>query len=397
MTTETTPSTQGPLTGRLVTLLSIATGVIVANLYYLQPLLHQMSRDFHVGAASASLLITSMQVGYMAGLAFVVPLGDLIPRRRLLVGIFLLSALTMGIGAVLTSFAALALVTLVIGLSSVGGQVIIPFAADLALPGQRGRTIAHVTSGLLLGILLSRTVSGLIAQVAGWRSVYWGAAALLVVVALVLHRVLPTEPARPRVTYRTLVVGSLSLLVTERELRRRAWLGALAFGGFSAMWTTLSFHLSRAPFHYSNGVIGLFGLFGVAGVAAANVAGHHADRQRTRRSTIVSATIYVLGFAVLWFGRHSPGALAVGIMALDAGVQGIQISNQSIIYTLVPEARSRINSAYMVCFFAGASLGSYAAGQLYGSFSWGGVCALGGAIGLALLMTALWSPRRATV
>jgi predicted MFS family arabinose efflux permease len=397
MTTETAPTTQHPLGKGLVTTMAVATGVIVANLYYLQPLLHQMTQDFHVGAASASLLITFTQVGYAVGLAFVVPLGDLIARRRLVVGIFLLSAVLMAIGATLTSFTLLALVTFVIGLSSVGGQVIIPFAADLAEPDQRGRVIARVMSGLLVGILLSRTVSGLVAQAASWRTVYWTAAALLVAMALVLGKVLPDEPVRQRVTYWSLVVGSFLLLVAERELRRRAWFGGLVFAGFSAMWTTLSFHLSGAPFHYSNAVIGLFGLFGVAGVTAANVAGHHADQQRTQRTTVAAALLFVAAFAGLWFGRHSFWAMALGIMVLDAGMQGMQISNQSIIYSLVADARSRITSAYMVCCFTGASIGSYAAGQLYATYGWGGVCSLGAFIGLGLLVPALWwrSPRPA--
>jgi predicted MFS family arabinose efflux permease len=252
-------------------------------------------------------------------------------------------------------------------------------------------------SGLLVGILLSRTVSGLVAQAASWRTVYWTAAALLVAMALVLGKVLPDEPVRQRVTYWSLVVGSFLLLVAERELRRRAWFGGLVFAGFSAMWTTLSFHLSGAPFHYSNAVIGLFGLFGVAGVTAANVAGHHADQQRTQRTTVAAALLFVAAFAGLWFGRHSFWAMALGIMVLDAGMQGMQISNQSIIYSLVADARSRITSAYMVCCFTGASIGSYAAGQLYATYGWGGVCSLGAFIGLGLLVPALWwrSPRPA--
>jgi predicted MFS family arabinose efflux permease len=398
MTSETISSEEEPLSNTLITLMAIAIGIIVANLYYLQPLLHQITHEFHVGAASASLLITFTQIGYAAGLAFVVPLGDLIARRRLVVAIFLLAAVTMAVSAMLTSFVLLAAVTLVVGLVSVGGQVIIPFAADLANPQQRGRVIARVMTGLLMGIMLSRVISGLVAQAAGWRTVYWTASGILVAMALVMHRVLPDEAVRVRVRYRSLVVGSFSLLVTERELRRRAWFGALVFGGFSTLWTTLSFHLAIAPFHYSNAVIGLFGLFGVAGVTAANVAGHHADRQRTHLSTIVAASFFVVAYAILWFGRDSLWALAIGIIVLDAGMQGMQITNQSIIYSLAPEARSRINSAYMACCFTGASLGSYSAGELYAAYGWGGDCWLGAAIGLGLLVPALvWRAPRATL
>ncbi len=370
--------------------MALAIGVIVANLYYLQPLLHQISHDFHASTANTSSLMTLVQAGYAVGLALVLPMGDLIARRRLVVGIFLTSALAMALGALVGSFALFAVIAFVIGVTSVGGQVIIPLAADLAAPAQRGRVIARVMTGLLLGILLSRIISGLVAQAVGWRAMYWAASGLLVVMALVLHRALPDEPVRPHVRYRTLVAGSFSLLVTLPALRRRAWFGALIFAAFNTVWTTLSFHLSAAPFHYSNAVIGLFGLFGVAGVLAANLAGHHADRQRSYASTIVAALLFLGAFSVLSLGRDSFWGVALGLVLLDAGMQGLQITNQSIIYSLAPDARSRVNSAYMVCAFTGASVGSYAAGLLYSSYGWTGDCWLGAAIGLGLLIPALF-------
>jgi predicted MFS family arabinose efflux permease len=378
-----------PLSNGLITLMAVAIGIIVANLYYQQPLLHQISRNFHVGTARASLLMTLAQVGYAIGLAFVVPLGDVWPRRRLVVSIFGLAAVTMAVAASMTSFTLLAVFTLVIGLSSVGGQVLVPLAADLAEPAQRGRVIARVMTGLLLGVLLSRTASGLVAQLAGWRTVYWTASALLAVMAVILHRVLPKEAAREHVAYRKLVAGVFSLFVTQRQLRRRAYLGAVIFASNNALWTTLSFLLAGAPFHYSNAVIGLFGLFGVAGVLAANAAGHQADRQRTHASTILFALLMLLAFIILALGRNTVILLALGIMVLDTGMQGMQITNQSLIYGLLPDGRSRLNSAYMVSAFAGASIGSYLAGQLYAHFGWYGDCWLGGGLGVALLIPAL--------
>jgi len=383
--------TKKPLSGALITLMAVAIGIIVANLYYLQPLLHQISRNFHVGTARASLLMTFIQVGYAVGLAFVVPLGDIWPRRRLAVGIFVLAAVMMGLAATLTSFTLLAIVTLVIGLSSVGGQVLVPLAADLAEPELRGRVIGRVMTGLLLGILLSRTVSGLIAQVAGWRTVYWVAAGLLAVTSVVLHRALPDEPAREHVAYRRLVAGVFSLFLTQRQLRRRAYLAALIFAANSALWTTLSFLLAGRPFHYSNAVIGLFGLFGVAGVLAANAAGRLADRQRTHVTTIAAAVLLLGAFGVLALGRSTVVLLALGIVLLDTGIQAMQITNQSVIYAILPEGRSRMNSAYMMSGFTGAALGSFAAGQLYAHFGWYGDCWLGGAVGVAILIPAiLW-------
>jgi predicted MFS family arabinose efflux permease len=373
--------------------MAVAVGIIVANLYYLQPLLHQISRDFHVGSARTSLLMTLVQVGYALGLAFVVPLGDIWPRRRLVVTIFGVAAVMMAIAAMLTSFTLLAIVTLFIGLASVGGQVMVPLAADLAEPAERGRVIARVMTGLLMGILLSRTASGLVAQVAGWRTVYWAAAAMLAVMALILFKALPDEAPRDHVPYRKLVASVFSLFVTQKILRRRAYFGFLIFACNSALWTTLSFLLSGSPFHYSNAVIGLFGLFGVAGVLAANSAGHLADRQRIRLSTILAASLLLGSFFILALGRDSVVILALGIMVLDAGMQGMQITNQSVIYGLLPEGRSRINSAYMVSAFAGASVGSFLAGQFYAHDGWLGDCWLGVVLSVLILIPAIvWRP-----
>jgi predicted MFS family arabinose efflux permease len=375
----------------LITLMSIAIGVIVANLYYLQPLLHQLTKDFRVSESKATLLLVLIQAGYAAGLAFVVPLGDLIPRRRLAVLIFVLASVVVFAGAAAHSFVLFAAITFFIGLASCGGQVILPLGADMANPAQRGRVIWRLMTGLLMGLLLSRSVSGIIAQAAGWRTVYVAAGVALALMAIMLFRVLPNEPVRTPVPYHRLLAGTLGMFVTLPMLRRRSLYGLLIFAAFSALWTTLAFHLSAAPFHYDNLVIGLFGLFGAAGVLAANVAGRNADKQRSHLTTIVGGALILLSFVVLYFGRNVVVLLALGIIMLDAGMQGLQITNQSIIYSLAPDARSRINSAYMVCGFIGAALGSLAAGQCYAHAGWRGDCLLGGGIGLVILVLAiLW-------
>jgi len=360
--------------------MALGACIIVMNLYYVQPLLHQLRGDFHVSTATAAALMTCTQTGYALGLAFVVPLGDIIPRRKLVVGIFLLAALMIGVGSFITSFSFFV----------VGGQVIIPFAADLALEEQRGRVIGKVMTGLLMGVLLSRTFAGLIAQAWGWRAVYVCAAALLVVMAGVMHFALPQEPIRSHVRYRTLVMSSWLLITKHRQLQKRAYLGSLLFAANSTLWTPLSFHLAGAPFKYSNAVIGLFGLFGVAGILAANAAGAQADKQRTKVMTVIGAAILMVSFVILGIGQHMLIGLAIGIIVMDAGMQTVQITNQSVIYSLMPEARSRINSAYMVCCFSGASIGSYIAGVVYSSYGWAGDCWLGGIFGAAIVIPALF-------
>jgi predicted MFS family arabinose efflux permease len=378
-----------PLSGSLITLMAIAIGVIVANLYYLQPLLHQVTKDFRISDSKATLLLVLIQAGYAAGLAFVVPLGDLIPRRRLAVLVFSVASIVMFAGAAAHSFVLFAAITFFIGLASCGGQVILPFGADMAEPGQRGRVIGRLMTGLLMGLMLSRSFSGVVAQAAGWRTVYVAAGVALALMAAMLFRVLPNEPVRPHASYGDLLSGTLRMFATYPMLRRRALYGFLIFAAFSTLWTTLAFHLSAAPFRYDNLVIGLFGIVGAAGVLAANLAGRFADQARSHLTTIACALLILVSFVIFYAGRHVVVGLAIGIVLLDAGMQGLQITNQSIVYSLAPEARSRINSAYMVCAFIGAAAGSLAAGQAYAHAGWRGDCLLGGGIGLLLLVLAL--------
>ena len=381
---------QQRLNSTLVVVMASAIGIIVANLYYLQPLLHQVRSGFHVSTASTSLLITLIQTGYVIGLFFILPLGDLFVRRNLIVTIFLVAAAAMAGASFVHSFAFFAVLTVVIGLSSVAGQIIIPFGADLAPDAQRGRVVGKLMTGLLGGVLMSRTLSGAISEAIGWRGVYLVSAGLLVATALVLFLVLPQERSRDRYEYRHLITGGINMMRRSRELRRRGWFGGTAFGAFSVLWSTLAFHLSSSPFHYSSGVIGLFGM---AGILSANVTGRLADEGRTALATRSAAFLIATGFVVLYLGRTNVWAIVAGTIILDAGAQGIHVSNQSIIYALAPNQRSTINSIYMVCFFTGASLGSLFSGYAYAHYGWNGTCVVGGAFGLATIIPALlWRP-----
>ena len=371
-------------------IIAVATGAVVANLYYAQPVLHQVARQFHSGPGPTSLIITATQIGYAAGLLLVVPLGDLCtPAGNWSPASSLVAVVALVCVRLAPNLLIFGLASVAVGCASVAGQVMIPFAADLAPPERRGRVVARIMTGLLLGILLARTVSGLVAQWAGWRAIYWLSAALMVLFAVILWRALPDERPRPHRSYGHLVGSSLRLLVDEPVLRRRAWHGACAFACFSVLWTTIAFLLSGPPYHYSNAVIGLFGLVGAGGILAANMAGKLADADRHTASTLVAGLLLVGSFGLLWVGRTSLAALIVGIVVLDIGTQGMQITNQAIIYALRPDARSRINSAYMVCYFIGGATGSVLAGTVYGSEGWSAVCLLGVGFGLlTLAMTA---------
>jgi predicted MFS family arabinose efflux permease len=341
-----------------------------------------VAHDFHTGSGLASLIITATQVGYAAGLLLVVPLGDLYARRILVVRIFVLAALALVACALSPDIWIFGLASVAVGTASVAGQVMIPFAADLAPAARRGRVVARIMTGLLLGILLARTVSGLVAQLAGWRAIYWFSSALMIAFAAILWRALPGERPRPHRGYASLVGSSLRLLVDEPILRRRAWHGACGFACFSVLWTTIAFLLSGSPYHYSSIVIGLFGLVGAAGILAANLAGRLADVNRSAVATLAAGILLTGSFGLLWFGRSSLAALIAGIIVLDIGTQGMQITNQAIIYALRPDARSRINSAYMVCYFIGGAVGSLTAGVVYGGDGWSGLCVLGAGFGL---------------
>lgn len=390
-TSEATLAPQGQpeLRGSLVLLMAVATGAIVANLYYLQPVLHQAATSLRVGTAAGGTLVTLTQLGYAAGLLLIVPLGDLHPRRSLVVLLVLLAAVAALLAACSPTFVLFGIASLALGALSVGGQVMIPFAADLAPEERRGRVVGRMMTGLLTGILLSRTLSGVVAEMLGWRGVYVVAAGLMLVMAALLWRALPPEQPRVHTSYRSLVTGSLAMLVDLPTLRRRALLGALGFAAFSVLWTTLAFHLSSQPFRYSSGVIGAFGLLGVAGALAANIAGALADRGHQSRATLFAALLIAASFILLLLGSTSIAAIIVAVVALDLGVQGLQITNQSVIYALAPDARSRITSAYMFCYFLGGAAGSLVAGIAYAAGGWSASCELGVGIGVCLLLAAV--------
>jgi predicted MFS family arabinose efflux permease len=274
-------------------------------------------------------------------------------------------------------------------------QVLVPMAASLADDAHRGQVVGTVMSGLLLGILLARTVSGIVAAVASWRAVYVMAAVLTLGMAGVLARFLPSEQERPRIAYGSLLASAFRLLRTESLLQRRVLFGMLAFAAFSVFWTTMAFLLAGAPYHYGDLVIGSFGLVGAAGAVCANFAGRWADRGWTKATTLTFAVCVGGSFLPLWCGPHSLGLLIVGILVLDVGVQGLQITNQSMIYRLAPEARSRVNAAYMVCYFIGGAIGSAVGAGLYDLQGWAGVCLLGAAIGIAGTIAAVVDAVRA--
>lgn len=376
---------------RRVTMMAIASGGAVANLYYAQPLLSSIGQAFGTGTAATGWIVTMAQAGYALGLLLLVPIGDIIDRRRLILSVLTLSPLMLLLAGFAPSIWVLYAAQLAIGLTSVVAQVLVPFAASLATDDQRGHVTGTVTSGLLLGILLSRTISGVLADLVGWRGVYFVGAAAMVILALVLRRELPADQPKERMAYGALI-RSVGRLVRENGvIRERSLYGLLVFGAFSAFWTTVSFMLAQPPYGYSNTVIGLFGLIGAAGASMASVAGRLADRGIGRMATGAFAGAVLLSFLVLWLGGRSLIALVAGVILLDVAVQALQVLNQSEIYRVAPGARTRANSAYMTAYFIGGSLGSALGSALYAAAGWGAVCLMGA--GLIAVVVAVWAVR----
>ena len=314
------------------------------------------------------------------------PLGDVLDRRKLTLGLLLLSILALVIVALAPTFLPFALASVLLGLSSVGAQVLVPFAASLADDATRGKTVGTVMSGLLLGILLARTVSGAVSGVLGWRAVYLLAAGALALLGAVLWRQLPRvqRPAED-LTYRQLLSSVLHLIRTQPLLRRRSLYGLLGFAAFSVFWTSLAFLLAGPPYHYHEAAAGLFGLVGAVGALAASWAGRRADAGHSRATTGLMALTIAASFGLIWAGETSLAALVTGALLMDLGVQGLHITNQSEIYRLSQGARSRLTTVYLTTYFLGGVLGSALSSLAYVRFGWAGVSGLGAAFGLAIL------------
>ncbi|HAV1391409.1 TPA: MFS transporter [Enterobacter hormaechei subsp. steigerwaltii] len=383
-----TKTTQG-LSPSLILLMSVATGLAVASNYYAQPLLDTIARAFDLSASSAGFIVTAAQLGYAAGLLLLVPLGDMFERRMLIVSMTLLAAGGMLITASSQSLTMMIIGTALTGLFSVVAQILVPLAATLASPEKRGKVVGTIMSGLLLGILLARTVAGLLASLGGWRTVYWVASVLMVIMALALWRGLPKVKQENHLNYPQLLVSVFSLFTRDKLLRTRAILGCLTFANFSILWTSMAFLLAAPPFNYSEGVIGLFGLAGAAGALGARPAGGLADKGKSHMTTSAGLVLLLLSWAAIWYGHVSVLALIVGILVLDLTVQGVHITNQTVIYRVKPDARNRLTAGYMTSYFIGGAAGSLISASAWQHAGWTGVCAIG-AIVAAINLLVWW-------
>ncbi len=379
----------------LVVLLAVACGATVANLYYAQPLLSAIADAFGISEAAAGLLVTVTQVAYAAGLVFLVPLGDLLDRRRLVVTLLLVSGVGMTLAALAPGVAALAAALGLAATTSVVVQILIPFASILAPEAERGRVVGTVMSGVLIGVLLARTVSGIVADAMGWRAPFAVAAILMVGLAAALGRTLPRVPPSSSLPYGRLLRSIGTLVSREPVLRHRMIYGACGFAGFSLVWTALAFLLAGDAYDYSERAIGLFGLAGLVGAVGAQGMGRAHDRGRGRIATAGVLTCILVSWALLLWGGTSVAALIVGLAVLDFGVQGQMVLSQGAIYELGAENASRVTTAYIASCFAGGTVGSAAAAVAWSVGGWTAVCIIGAAIAaVALVAWAVVTPMR---
>lgn len=376
------------LSSGLVLLFAVACALSVANVYYAQPLLDALALDFGFSQASIGIVVTVTQVGCALALLLVVPLGDLMNRRRLIIAQLCLLCATLAAVGLASSPAALLAGMLATGLLGTAmTQGLIAYAASAAAPAQRGRVVGAAQGGVVIGLLLARSVAGLVADLSGWRAVYFVSAATALLMLLVLWRVLPAQAApAQRLSYFRLIGSMFSMLARERVLQIRGMLAMLMFAAFSIFWTALVLPLSAPPYSFSHAAIGAFGLVGVLGALAAARAGRWADRGHGQRTTGVALLLLLASWPALALMPYSLWALALGIVLLDMGGQAIHVTNQSMIFQTQPAAHSRLVACYMLFYTVGSGAGAILSTSTYAAAGWSGVCLLGAIVSLLALL-----------
>jgi predicted MFS family arabinose efflux permease len=357
--------------------MTIGSGLVVANIYYNQPLLGKIAQTFAVPEAEAGTIAMLTQVGYATGLLFIVPLGDMLRRKRLILTDFVLIIFALVLAAFSPNVYFLMGASWLIGTTSVLPQLFIPLAAHLAQPEARGKAVGTVMSGLLIGILLSRTVSGLVGELWGWRAMFLIAAGLMVLLWIALYFLLPEVYPDFKGTYKSLMKSLWPLFRQEPLLRLAAVRGALAFAAFGGFWATLVFLLQGPPFYAGSGIAGAFGLVGALGALLAPLVGRLSDNRSTRHIVTAMIGLIILAYVVFGFFSQRLLGLVLGVILIDVGIQATHISNQTLVFSLNPQARNRLNTLYMVIYFLGGATGTFLATQAWKLWQWNGVVWVG--------------------
>lgn len=386
---QSTPALPAPLLG----LLALGAGLAVAPLYYSQPMLGVLGGEFSATPSAIGLVPTLTQLGYAGGLFLLAPLGDRFDRRRIILGKAVVLCLALLLAAAAPSLHMLVFASLLIGLSATLAQDIVPAAATLAPEANRGRTVGTVMTGLLLGILLSRVVSGFVAEHFGWRAMFVAAAGSIALLGVALWRGLPRFAPTTSLSYGALLGSVLTLWQRHAALRRAALAQGLLSVSFSAFWSTLAVMLHAAPFHLGSSAAGAFGLAGAAGALMAPLAGRMADRKGPEIVTRIGAGLVAAAFAAMFFGHEQLWLIALGAVVFDLGTQAALIAHQSIVYSMEPAARSRLNAVLMTGVFIGMASGAWLGSLALAQWGWQGVCGVAALAGLAALVVRMWPAR----
>lgn len=345
--------------------MAVCTGLIVANLYYCQPLIVLIAKEFGIPDASAGTITYLTQAGYAIGLFFMVPLGDKIERKRQIMITTFASVIALIIAATAQSYLILSIASLLIGITSIVPQLILPLAASLSEPSQRGKVVGTIMSGLLVGILLSRTLSGFVGDLWGWRAMFWIAAGLCLLILFVIQKQFPVNTPTFKGSYGQLIQSLFTLIKEQPLLREATLINSFCFAQFGAFWTTMVLLLSDGPFNFSSATIGLFGVVGATGALAAPLVGKLGDKGGSRVAVGYGCVLIALSFVVFYFSGKSVIGIVLGIVLIDIGLQSVHISNQTRVYSILPEARNRMNTVFMSFSFLGT-----AAGSAFGLFLW---------------------------
>jgi predicted MFS family arabinose efflux permease len=348
---------QSGLNKNQVILMAAAAGASVANIYYNQPILKDIAAAFHTNETQVGATSVLSQVGYGLGLFFVIPLGDKVNRKRLILLLLALLSATLVFITASKTIAAVWLASAAIGIFSVSAQVILPMAATLDKV-TTGKTVGSIFSGIIIGILSARVFSGIIANHLGWRYVYGISAGLILLIIALLYRYLPNVNSEFKGNYGKLLQSTLLQVKRFSLLRQAAAISALVFGVFSSFWTTLTFHLSSAPFHYGADKIGLFGIVAIGGALLAPVFGKWADKGNAVRSLVTASSLIIVSLLLVHFFHFSVIAFVAATFLLDVGVSATHVTNIARIYTLDPSSHSRINTIYMTMCFIGGAVGT---------------------------------------
>lgn len=378
----------------LLLMMTAAVTFTVANLYYYQPLLPAVREGLSLSDTLLGLVPFATQIGYAAAILLISPLGDVMPRRRLIAMLSCLLVVSLLMQALAGHGVVMVLGTLLMGVGANITQQLIPLAASMSSQQQRGRVIGTLMSGLTLGILLSRVISGGIAEHLGWRAVYGAAAAVALFWGLLLWRLLPKETSRTAgMRYPALLASMLGLLRRHALLRVSALTGALWFAAFNAIWASLALHVTHEPLGLDLQQAGMFGLAGMAGIVGARLSGRWVNRLGAWRVIALALLVLSIGMLVLWGFAYSLVGLAVGIVLIDLGVFAAQVPNQVRVFAIEPAAQSRLNAVYMLFYYLGAALGALSGVQLMAAFGWQGVMVLSLLLSLGALMLHLAARR----